>query len=182
MTLYEVSDLSGQIIAKYFYHPRQHCIAAYSKNIKVEQESRLWGKPKYLLIDSDNYKQIGEYCISNDRHLIGFSNDMPSFPTGTVNLNDRFYNFLRIKPDVKYSIFKRETWGFFKFCLYSIKGQEKVEYSFKLDVPDWRSPNWLREQIFDGEIISNSNDLLAILTGFFFMELELDYEDRKFDG
>jgi hypothetical protein len=182
LRLYKILDDKDQVIGQFFNYPKEQIINFGDREISVEIVSKFLKKTKYFLVDKKDAKQLGEYEILGGFGVNHFWQDVPSSPTGIITLGETVFNFRRIPADIKYSFFKQETWGYFKFRLYTIKGKEFYEYSLKMDIPVWSKSHYTKYRPFVGTIESNSDNVFAILAGLFLMEVEFDFEDTKDDG
>ena len=182
LRLYKISDDKDQLLGQFFYYPKEQIINFDDREISIEVVSKFLKKTKYFLVDKKDSKQVGEYEIFGGFGVNHFWRDVPSSPTGTIKLDDTVFNFRRIPSDIKYSFLKRETWGYFKFRLYAIKGHEFYEYSLKMDIPVSSKPHFTKYRPFVGTIESSSDNVFAILAGLYLMEVEFDFEDTKDDG
>lgn len=93
------------------------------------------------------------------------------------------YKFLKdlIPPEIRYTAFKQDTWGYFRFRLYAVKGNEFAEYSLKMDIPVWRTESFANIP-FTGTIETNSQIMMAMLAALYLMEKEFEIEDNKSYG
>jgi hypothetical protein len=182
LRLYKIVDDKDQLLGQFFYYPKEQIINFHNREISIEVVSKFLKKTKYFLVDRKDNNHVGEYEIFGGFGVNRFWQDVPSSPTGTIKLGDTLFNFRRIPADTKYSFLKQETWGYFKFRLYAIKGQEFYEYSLKMDIPVWSKPHYTNYRPFTGTIVSNSDNIFAILAGLYLMEVEFNFEDTKDDG
>ena len=182
LRLYKLLDGKDQLIGQFFYYPREQIITFEDREISIEVVSTFLKKNKYFLVDKKDNEQVGEFEILGGFGINHFWQDVPSSPTGTVKLGDTLFNFRRIPADIKYSFLKQQTWGYFKFRLYAIKGKEFYEYSLKMDIPVLSKSHYTKYRPFVGIIVSNSDNIFAILAGLYLMEVEFDFEDTKDDG
>ena len=182
LRLYKLLDERNQLLGQFFYNPKEQIINYDDREISIEVVSKFLKKTKYFLVDRKDNKQVGEYEIFGGYGVNHFWQDVPSSPTGTIKLGDTVFNFRRIPADIKYSFLKQETWGYFKFRLYAIKGKEFYEYSLKMDIPVLSKPHFTKYRPFFGTIVSNSDNVFAMLAGLYLMEVEFDFEDTKDDG
>lgn len=181
LRLYKISDDKDRLLGQFFYYPKEQIINFNDREISIEVVSKFLKKTKYFLVDKNDNRQVGEYEILGGFGINPFWKDVPSSPIGTIKLDNALFNFRRIPADIKYSFFRQETWGYFKFRLYAVKGQEFYEYSLKMDIPALSKPNYTKYRPFVGTIASNSDNIFAILAGLYLIEMEFDYED-KVDG
>jgi hypothetical protein len=182
LRLYKVADENDQLLGQLFYYQDQQIIAFDDRKISIEVMRKFLKKSTYFLVDKRDNTQVGEYKVLGGFGVNYFWQDVPSSPTGTISMGDKSFVFRRIPPDISHSIFKRETWGYFKFRLYANKGQEFYEYSLKMDIPLWSKPYYTRYQPFVGTIESNADNVFAILAGLYLMEMEFKFEDTRHDG
>ncbi len=84
------------------------------------------------------------------------------------------YKFKKIKPEIRYSLLNKDTWGHFKFQLS--KDNEIVIYSFKIDTPAISIGNPYTEKSFEGYIEIKNTTLLTALAGLILVERALDNE------
>jgi hypothetical protein len=182
LRLYKILDDKNQLLGQFLYYPKEQVISFNDREISIEVVSKFLKKTKYFLVDKKDNKQVGEYEIFGGFGVSHFWQDVPSSPTGTIKLGDTIFNFRRIPTDIRYSFLKQDTWGYFKFRLYTIKGKEFYEYSLKMDIPVLSKSHYTKYRPFVGTIESNSDNVFAILAGLYLMEVEFDFEDTKDDG
>lgn len=182
LRLYKILDDKDQLIGQFFYYPKEQIIKFSDREISIEVFTKFLKKTKSFLIDKKDNRQVGEYEIFGGSGVNHFWQDAPSSPTGIITIGDTTFNFRRIPPNIKYSFLNQDTWSYFKFRLYSIKGTEFYQYSLKMDIPVLRNANYIKYTPFVGIIESNANNIFAILAGLFLMEVEFDYEDTKYNG
>ncbi|MBK7885635.1 MAG: hypothetical protein IPJ81_18995 [Chitinophagaceae bacterium] len=128
LRLYKLLDDNNQVVGQFFYYPKEKLICFGDRELSIEVITKFMKKTKYFLVDKNNNKQIGEYEIFGGSGTNTFWQDVPSLPTGTIKIDGILFNFRRIPTGIKYSFLKQDTWGYFKFRLYAIKGQEFYEY------------------------------------------------------
>lgn len=179
LRLYKVFDEDDQLLGQFFMYPTEQILHFKDKKFSVDVVSRP-KKKSIFLMDTNNNEPIGEYEVFGGTGVNYFWQDVPSSPTGTIRFGDREFKFRRIPAEVRYLIFSRETWGYFKFRLYATKGQEYYEYSLQMDIPVWNHTN--RFTPFTGTIESNADNPLAALAGLYLMEVEFRFEDSKTSG
>jgi len=180
LRLYKVYNDRGMMFGNFFYYPDEQAFNFNDTEIFIKINSKLFKAPQYLLIDRKDRKQIGHFQINQFRtHTFWKYN--PS-PIGRIHLGDEVYNFKRVSPDIQPSPFKQETWGHFKFSLCSSKSNENIEYSLKMDIPVLSKANFTKYRPFEGFIESNTDNMFAILSGIYLIELAFQDEDNKDDG
>lgn len=176
-SVYTVYTIAGTLAGQFSLYHKEKTIRFEGTEISLEINKPFFRNPTFLLIDRKSGESIGGYRIfsngNSSFHLMGSA----YLPTGMLTLNNTQYNFRRIVPDVKYSFFKRDTWGYFKFRLEAIYGQEFYEYDMKVDVQSRNKPYHLRRGSFSGMISSNQENFAALFAGFYLMEVEFAYED-----
>jgi hypothetical protein len=177
LMLYKVIDDNDQIVGQFYFYRDEQYFVFDNTQISIEVISKLFKKTKYNLLN--NNKPIGNYEIFGGGGIDRFYQDVPSNPTATINIGDQKYNFRRIPAAVEYSFFKQETWGYFKFRLYAVKGNEFYDYSLKMDIPFLSKANYTKYRPFVGQIESNSDNMLVMLAGIYLMDIEFEYEDTK---
>ena len=84
------------------------------------------------------------------------------------------YQLKKVKPDQKYSIFKKETWGQFK--LHLDRREEKIIYSFNITTLVISVGNHGFPTPFNGKIESKHSEILTVLAGLYLVEKLLDNE------
>ncbi len=179
LRLYKILDNKKQIVGQFYYYADEQYFLFGDKQISIEVISKLFKKTRYNLVNQSKQIQIGNYEIFGGFGIARFWEDVPSTPTGTINVDNKKYNFRRIPADIEYSFFKKATWGYFKFRLYATKGNEFYEYSLKMDIPSFSKVHYTNYRPFTGEIESNSDNILVMLAGFYLMEIEFEFEDNK---
>ena len=182
LRFYKIMDDKNQVIGQFFYYPKEQKINFGDREISIEVVSKFLKKTIRFLIDKKDNKQVGEYEIFGGHGVNYFWEDVPSLPTGKIKLGDQVFNFRRISTGIESSFFKQDTWGYFKFRLYTIKGNEFYEYSLKLDIPVWSKPHNTKYRPFVGTIDSNCDNVFAILAGLYLMEVEFEFEDTENSG
>jgi hypothetical protein len=182
LRLYKVYNEADNIVGSFHYYPKEQFFKFGEREISISVISKLFKKSKYLMLDKGNQEQAGEYEVFGGYGINRFYQDVPSSPTGIVKIADKHFNFRRIPAEVEYSVLKKATWGYFKFKIYSVKGNEFYEYSLKMDIPVWGKAHFTNYRPFIGNIESNSDNLFVLLAGFYLMEIEFDYEDSQNDG
>ena len=181
LRLYKVFRDEGQIVGQFFYYTDEQYFIFDDTQISIEVILKLFKKTKYNLLDKKKQIQIGDYEIFGGFGINRFWQDVPSTPTGLINIGYKKYNFRRIPAEVENSFFKKATWGYCKFRLYETKGNEFYEYSLKMDIPVLSKAHFTKYRPFVGEIESNSENLLIILAGLYLMDIEFEFEDTKND-
>jgi hypothetical protein len=167
LCLYKIIDNEGNIAAQFYYHPEKHAIEIDGKKITISVIEKFLKRTQYLLIE--NKQKIGEYKF-NYSELCHYWQDVPSDPNGTVTFNNIVYNFRRISPGIRSLLFKKETWGHFKFRLYAIKGDAYAEYTLKMDQLTWQRAGSVNHYPFNGTIETNSENILLVVSAFYLME------------
>jgi hypothetical protein len=153
-SLYQVFD--GEKLEGQFLFSRK---ASY---IKYKEEKLFIRKRK--IISEESPLIIGYYKLTNWIAIIGYRDKLI--------WDDKEYLFKRIKPDISYSLFKKDTWGHFKFQLTSY--EENVIYSFRINMPVFSIGNPVVENPFQGEIELNNTNILIAFAGLYLLERSLD--------
>lgn len=182
LRLYKIFDDKDRLAGEFFIYPKQYLIRFNDREITIEVISKFLKKTKHFLVDKKDHEKVGEYEVFGGNGVNHFWQDVPSSPTGTIKLGDSLFHFRRIPPDVRRAFLKPDTWGYFKFRLYAVKGEEFYEYSLKIDIPAWSNRYFFKFEPFVGTIESNADNVFAILAGLYLMELEFEFEDNKTDG
>lgn len=179
LRLYKIMSTEGMLCGQLLNYPTKQLIQLSSREIQIKTISKLFTNPKCILLDLNDNKEIGQLEIMGGFGVNFFWQDAPSDPIGRIKVGESVFNFRRIPPAISYSFFKQETWGHFKFRLYTIKGNDFYEYSFKLDMPVLDMGPALIYKTFTGSIETNGDNLLAILTAFYLIEAEFSNEDTR---
>ena len=181
LRLYRIVDETDQVIAQFFYDEDKQFLRVNDARVKVEAVEKLFRRSAYLIVDETSQKHIGEIKIKG-QGISHFWKDVPSDPNAIINLNGVEYYFRRIAPDVSYNVLKKDSWGHFKFILYSAKGKDVAYYSLKIDLPIISKPNYTKYRPFKGTVETNFKNLQAIALAFYLFEIEFEAEDQKYDG
>lgn len=161
--LYKVFD--NDIQTGLFLYNRTFCYFSFAeRQYRVLIERHYFKKSKYYLIDEKTNVKVGEYKLSN------WLRD-----TGWLIMDDqRTFVCDKLQPEVRRSIFKRSTWGYYKINLSD--RVSSVMFRFKIDVPLIASKKrGLRP--FSGEIEVNGDIMLAF-AGLFLLEEIFEIEDK----
>lgn len=116
------------------------------------------------IIDSETTSNIGRFYFTNWTIFIGYRDKL--------EFNGKKYLFKRLRPDVRYSLFKRSTWNQFKFQLQF--ENEIITYSFKIDLPSFTMGNQLPEKPFNGAIENINSDIPTMTLGLYLVERALE--------
>lgn len=179
LRLYKVFDEAGAVAGSFHYYPKEQFFKIGEREILISVISKLFRKSKFLMLDRTSQEQVGEYEVFGGYGINHFYQDVPSAPTGIIKIAGKNFNFRRVPAEAGYSVFKKATWGYFKFRLYSIIGNEFYEYSLKMDIPALSKAHFTNYRPFTGNIESTSDNLFVLLAGFYLMEIEFEYEDSK---
>jgi hypothetical protein len=178
LRLYKIFDEQDAILGQFYFYHKEQYITFQEKEIAVETTSKILKKSQHLLVDKSDGKQIGQ-C---ELYKTGLStSEYFLFNQFLLKIGDKTYILERQKPEAKRNFFKIETWGHFKFRLYSKASQEYAEYSLKMDIPAWNRPSY-KYINFTGTIETNMTDIFPILSAFYLFEIEFDNEDAKYNS
>jgi hypothetical protein len=176
LRLYKIFDEQDVILGQFFFYHTEQYLTFANKEIAVETTSRILKKSQHILVDKSDGQQIGQYEL----YKTGLStSEYFIFNQFLLKIDDKTYILERQKPDAKRNFFKIETWGHFKFRLYSKASQEYAEYSLKMDIPAWNRPSH-KYINFTGTIETNMTDIFPILSAFYLFEIKFDNEDAKY--
>jgi hypothetical protein len=121
---------------------------------------------KKNIVNLNNESKIGKFTFPNwtffDNHKY------------KLTLNDQEYRFKKTQPDVRASVFKKDTWGHFKFLLTN--DHTDIVYKFKIDIPTIALGNPYLEKPYNGIIEGNFENHLLTIAGFKVIEQALDDE------
>ena len=116
LRLYTIFDDKEQIAGQFYYHKRDPYFAFGDTKISIGVVSKLFGKTQYHLVDNNTYARIGGYEFFGAKGIVDrFFQALPTHATGAVNLQDKKYHFRRIPAEVEHKIFKKNTWGYFRW-------------------------------------------------------------------
>jgi hypothetical protein len=133
--------------------------------LSYDTEMYLVNKSFYIT-DIEASVQIGHYKLSNWTVFFGYNDKLI--------WQEQEYKFKKIKPDIRYSLFNKDTWGHFKFQLSN--DNEIVTYIFKIDAPAISVGNPYTDKPFEGSIDIDSSSPLTALAGLILVERALDNE------
>ena len=81
-----------------------------------------------------------------------------------------------MKPDIRYSPFKKNTWGHYKVKVFD--EEEEVVYKLKVEVPVIDVPN-TSQRPFNGEIQTKTYNLKILFCGLFLLEQVFEIRDNQ---
>jgi hypothetical protein len=171
-------DEEGQAAGRFFYYNKEQYFVFGETKISIEVISRLFRKDEIYLLESATNNRKGSCEIFGRGGIDVLWEDIPSTPAGVIHFNDKKYNFRRIVPAVQYSYSDKETWDYFRYRLYAVKGNEFYDYSLKMSVPVWSNHGHISKSPFIGQIESNSDNILLILAGIYLMEVLFERQDN----
>ncbi|HEY4286373.1 MAG TPA: hypothetical protein VGN00_04675 [Puia sp.] len=162
-TNYKVFD-GEKIIGEFFYTSKECFFSTGDKKIRLKIRRRSMLLPKVSLVDQSSGAKIGQFTLP---YLLSNKFDQ-------LILGADIYRFEKLEPDIKYSIFKKNSQGHYKFGLSN--KSEAITYTFKLNFPRIALGNPAPKIPFEGTIDCRSSNILALLAGFYLIESELDQE------
>ena len=118
------------------------------------------------ILNPDSTTLNGHYELTNWRMLVGYRDKM--------FFDGKEYSFKRLKQDMQYSLFKKESWGQRKFQLQH--DNENVTYLFALNVPALSLGSPFFKKPFSGSIELDNATILVALAGLYLIERALDNE------
>jgi hypothetical protein len=155
--LYQLFD-KKQLVGQFILSNPNIFFSSNSKRFFVDNKS--------LIFDEQNSIAIGQYKYSNWTIFTGYRDKM-------FWHNDE-YQLKKVKPDTRYSIFNKESWGQFKFHLTGANG--KVVYKFKIDIPTVSVGNPYLNKPFSGEIEIIGVETIIALAGLRLIEKAIENE------
>jgi hypothetical protein len=166
---YKVFD-GRKPIGEYYHTPKESELSFEGKRIKLKTRGRWPLMPKVTITDHPYGETVGKIKLSYIHGPGGFG----GYPHEMILENNKYW-FKELKPDVRYSLFKRETRGYYKFKCYN--EWEEIIYTFKIDFPPGFSlGNNTPKLPFAGAIDYRCNNLLLLFAGFYLIEAAFDQE------
>jgi len=163
--LYKVFDDKNQIGE--FLQLKDICFFNFADfSIRIQKESNNLIKSKYILLDEQSQTKIGEYSISG---WVG--------QYGKLILDKDVYYCEKLKPEIRYSLFNKKTWGHYKIQISN--GTNIVIYQFKVNEPFISFPNNIKYRPFTGEVELYNGSILLLFAGLFLLEAVFDKEDTS---
>ncbi len=120
----------------------------------------------FQITDRETNTKIGHYELSNWTIFMGYKDKLL--------WQGQEYKFKKIEPEIRYSLFNKDTWGHFKFQLS--KDNETVIYTFEIDTPKIGIGSPYTEKSFEGHIDIKGTSLLTALAGLILVDRALDNE------
>ena len=125
-SLYRISDnnsLHGQ-----FSYSRWECLCSFKEQkFHIKQHRNSSGSFRAGIVDLKTDKTVGEYKLNTWAVFRGLRLQLM--------FDNKIYTLLRRSPEIRHSIFKRDTWGHYKFELSN--GEEKIVYRFRIPTPSF---------------------------------------------
>lgn len=137
-------------------------------SLRIDIAHYVFKNDRYLIVDSRSESPVGEYRIPI---ILG-----GIMALGTMLLEGKVYSCKKQRPDVRYSPFKKSTWGHYKVSVSN--EAEEVIYKLKVDVPIIDVPN-TSQRPFDGEVQTNTVNLKLLFCGLFLLEQVFAVKDNQ---
>jgi hypothetical protein len=165
--VYKLFD-AGKLIGDFEYHDALYTISFLNREFVIEVKETLFKKPSFKLYDKLRNKLIGEFKLSTWKFNT-FRFDKPHIG------QKEYFIFQKIRTGIPYSIFKKGTWGHYKFELSN--GTEGAVYSLKVDKTQF---SWyMQNRRLTGEVELFGDNLLLVFAGFFLIERHFKNEDYR---
>jgi hypothetical protein len=101
---YDVFD-GNELMGQFFYSSKKCFFTFDKRRIKLDIRKSFFTLPKVSVIEEKTGETIGKYSLTNPGICRGFSD--------CISIHHEVHNFKRLRPDLRHSIFKKETWGQF---------------------------------------------------------------------
>jgi len=162
-SLYSIRD-GDSTLAQLFYS-RWECLCSFKdEKFYMNEHRKLFQKQVVDIRHVQTEKLVGEYRLTNWTILIGSHYE--------IRIHDRIFTAKRRSPKVRYSLFKRQTWGYYEIELKS--RNETIAYRFKLDLGVVAVGNPSTEIPFEGEVETQSASDVAMILGCYLIEKILE--------
>lgn len=143
-----VMDGHGKLV----FNGREHWMVTKQRKYLISK--------RFTITDASTSIQIGRYKASD-----WFGS--PGYKTKLL-WEECEYRLREFRPNVRFSIFKRSTWGHKKYKL--LKGDEVIEYSFGVDIPVVSLGSAYADKPFEGVIELNGASPVIALAGLLLVE------------
>jgi len=166
---YRLTGLPGQDQAEFIHGQGLRIFQASRQTLELRKISKWYQPQVWGLFPSMSDVPTGTLKLS--RVTIHKKDpETRKKPNGNVELNGQSYVFYRLQPAVRTKLFRKDTWGHYRFVLRHESSAEFIEYNFRIDPYTgfkWRGSH----RLFDGDIETNSSNPMLILAGFQLIEL-----------
>lgn len=141
---------------KYAYYSNKE------NEIKIDFVKHFFNATEYFIKDIKSEMLLGEFKIPSS----GFAWNL----SAEIYFKNKIYKCRKLKADIKYNIFKKDSWNNYKIEIYNIGNEsENIIYTYHMDMPALTSNN-KSQRSFIGAIQSTLNDLDIIFIGFLYIE------------
>ena len=154
--LFSVYD-GENLVGEFYYNANQSFFYYGDTRIKIGKVGKKLFKDMSI-IDDYTDTVIGKYASAGS-WIKGFREK--------ILLYGIAYIFQRIKPPVKFSYFKRDTWHYYRYKVG--KEIEEMIYTFKLDIPHRQSKSETMDMPFEGTIEVLKGDNKSVLFATFYL-------------
>jgi hypothetical protein len=165
--IYKLFD-AGKLIGDFEYQDALYTISFLNREFLIEVKEQFFKKPSYKIYNKLTNELIGEFKLSTWK--------FNTFRFYKPHIGQKeYFIFQKIRTGIPYSIFKKGTWGHYKFELSN--GTEAAVYSLKVDKTQF---SWyLQNRRLTGEVELFGNNLLLVFAGFFLIERHFKNEDYR---
>jgi hypothetical protein len=165
--VYKLFD-AGKLIGEFDYHDKLYTISFLNREFVIEVNEQVFKKSSYKLYDKLTNELIGDFKLSTWKYNT-FRFDKPQIG------QKEYFIFQKVRTGIPYSIFKKSTWGHYKFELSN--GTEAAVYSLKVDKTQF---SWyMQNRRLSGEVELFGDNLLLLFAGFFLIERHFKNEDYR---
>lgn len=165
-------------VAELFLNETTNSIVIGDKEFSIENISRHFGPEKYQVRDSDS-KQIIAGIKINGWGANPFWKDAASDPNAQITLDKVVYNFRNITSWQALGLFKKKRTKNFSFKLYSVYGNESLDFQVALEIPNLRAMNYFASVPLSGSIESNISFNILYLIGLFLIQKSFENEGKE---
>lgn len=156
--LFSVYD-GETMIGEFYYNSAQSFFYYGDVRVKIARVGDpLFSRSPMSLIDQSTDTVIGKYPGTGWR-AVGKKE--------VLWLHGMKYTFRKIKPAVKYSLFKRDTWDQYRYRVSN--GVDEMIYSFKLDIPSSVFSSRFINNPFEGCIEVSGDNKMVMFASFFYI-------------
>ena len=169
-TTYKVFEGERQI-GEYYYTAKECRFNIEERKFRLNIRKRFMQFPRVSIIDESSGEMIGKIRVPYTHNLLWASSP------DELKMGEVTYLFRELKPDVKFSFFKKETHGYFKFSLAG--NGEEINYTLKIDYSSrTRLGGRTSKLSFEGSIDCRSKNLPAMFAAFYLIEIAFDRDEN----
>jgi hypothetical protein len=162
--LYNNQVLSGQLLIT-----RKVCYFKTATNTyRIDIHDYFFKSSEFEIYNLETNLKIGSFVLPS---FLASSNEI-----GTLVILDKQFICKRENPNIRSSIFKKDTWGYYKLSMSNT--MSRTEYNFRIPTR-WIEPSGSEFRNIEGDIITTHHEVEIIIAGFFAVERMLFVSDSN---